>query len=124
MAILHLAYAFLPLGMLLAAFAIFLPETISPAAGIHALAVGGIGTMTLAVMVRVTLGHTGRQLHAGNAGCFVFAAILVAAAARIAYTLGVSGGEWMIHVAVCAWAAAFLGFALLFGGMLLRPKPP
>lgn len=119
--ILHVAYAFVPLGMLLAALAILMPGTVAPAAGIHAFAVGTIGTMTLAVMIRATLGHTGRELHAGRAGCFVFVAILVAAAARIAEALGVPG-DWLIHLAACAWVAAFLGFAVLYGGMLLRPR--
>lgn len=123
--VLHVAYLFVPLGMLLAALAILMPETAPPAAGIHAFGVGAIGTMTLAVMVRATLGHTGRELRAGKAGCFVFAAVLVAAAARLAEALQPGGGlpgEWLIHLAACAWAAAFLGFAALFGGMLLRPR--
>lgn len=119
--ILHVAYAFVPLGMALAALAAVRPEAVAPASGIHAFAVGAVGTMTLAVMVRATLGHTGRELRAGKAGCFVFASILVASAARIGEALGLPG-EWLIHLAACAWAAAFLGFAVLYGGMLLRPR--
>ena len=119
--ILHVAYAFVPLGMLLAALATLMPGTVASAAGIHAFAVGAIGTMTLAVMIRATLGHTGRELRAAKAGCFVFAAILVAAAARIAEALGVPG-DWLIHLAACAWVAAFLGFSVLYGGMLLGPR--
>lgn len=119
--ILHLAYAFVPLGLLLCALAIFMPGTVAPAAGLHTFGVGAIGTMTLAVMVRATLGHTGRPLHAGKAGCFVFGAILLAAAARIAAALGVPG-DWLIHLAACGWALAFLGFAGLYGRMLLRKK--
>ena len=123
--ILHVAYLFIPLGMLLAALAILAPETVTPAAGLHAFGVGAIGTMTLAVMVRATLGHTGRELRAGMAGCFVFAAVLVASAVRLAEALQLTGGlsgDWFIHLAACAWAAAFLGFAALYGGMLLRPR--
>jgi uncharacterized protein involved in response to NO len=119
--ILHVAYAFIPLGMLLAALAILYPETVAPAAAMHAFGVGAIGAMTLAVMVRATLGHTGRALRAGKAGCFVFAAILIAAAVRIAAALGVPG-DWPIHLAACAWAAAFLGFAVLYGPMIMRPR--
>lgn len=81
--ILHIAYAFVPLGMALASLAVVFPEAVVAAAGIHAFAIGAIGTMTLAVMVRATLGHTGRELRAGKAGCFVFASVLVASAARI-----------------------------------------
>lgn len=119
--ILHLAYAFVPLGMLIAALAIFLPEAIVPAAAIHAFGAGAIGTMTLAVMVRATLGHTGRDLHAGKAGGFVFAAILIAAASRIASALGLPG-ELPLDLAAYAWAAAFLGFALFYGRMMCRPR--
>ena len=119
--ILHVAYAFVPLGMALAALAAVRPETVAQAASIHAFSIGVIGTMTLAVMVRATLGHTGRELRAGKAGCFVFASVLVASAARIGEALGLPG-EWLIHLAACAWGSAFLGFAVIYGGMLLRPR--
>jgi uncharacterized protein involved in response to NO len=119
--ILHLAYAFLPLGLVLVALAILMPGTVAQAAGIHTFGVGAIGTMTLAVMVRATLGHTGQPMRAGKAGCFVFVAILAAAAARIAAALGVPG-DWLIHLAACGWASAFLGFAALYGRMLIRAK--
>lgn len=120
-AILHIGFAFVPLGMTLAGLAVFFPETVPAAAAIHAFGVGAIGAMTLAVMVRATLGHTGRALRAGRAGRFVFCIILVAALMRIAAALGLRG-DWPIHLAAGAWAAAFLGFALLYGGMLTRPR--
>lgn len=119
--ILHIAYAFVPLGMALAAAAAILPGTVTAAAGIHAFGAGAIGTMTLAIMVRATLGHTGRQLSAGGAGSFVFAAVLIAAVARIAGALGLPG-DWPMHLAATVWAVAFLGYAALYGGMLLRPR--
>lgn len=119
--ILHVAYAFVPLGLLLAALAIFLPDRVAPVAGFHALGVGAIGTMTLAVMVRATLGHTGHPLRAGKAGGLVFVAILIAAAARIAAALGLPG-DWLLPLSAAAWAIAFLGFVLLYGGMLCRPR--
>ena len=119
--ILHVAYAFVPLGLLLAALAILWPDIVAPVAGLHALGVGAIGTMTLAVMVRATLGHTGHPLRAGKAGAFVFAAILVAAVARIAAAIGLPG-EWLLHLSASAWAAAFLGYAGFYGAMLCRPR--
>jgi len=119
--ILHVAYAFVPVGLLLAALAILLPDKVAPVAGLHALGVGAIGTMTLAVMVRATLGHTGHPLRAGKAGAFVFASILIAASARIAAALGLPGNE-LLPLSAGAWAAAFLGFAVLYGGMLCGPR--
>src|SRR5690606_19752171 len=63
--VLHAAYAWLAVGYILigaAAFGWGLPAT----AGLHALTVGGIGGMILAMMTRVSLGHTGRPLHAAR----------------------------------------------------------
>jgi hypothetical protein len=62
--ILHLGYAFVPLGFLLVATSFLLPATVYPIAAIHAWTAGGIGTMTLAVMTRASLGHSGRPLTA------------------------------------------------------------
>ena len=52
--ILHVAYAFVPAGFILAALSAF--DIVAPSAGIHAWTGGAIGTMTLAVMSRATLG--------------------------------------------------------------------
>lgn len=120
--ILHLAYAFVPLGLALVALAAFFPRgTTIQAAAFHALGSGAIGVMTLAVMVRATLGHTGRRLEAGKNGIFVFAAILLAALTRI--VAAIAGTEMtLVHAAGAAWAAAFLGYCLLYGRALLSPR--
>ena len=119
--ILHLGFLWVPIGLALAGLAALAPERIAPAAAAHAFGVGAIGTMTLAVMVRATLGHTGRALKAGWRGCFVFAAILAAAAARLVHALFLPS-EWLLHLAACAWAGAFLGFAVLYGHALLTSR--
>ncbi|WP_274628614.1 NnrS family protein [Arvimicrobium flavum] len=118
--ILHLAYAFIPVGMLLIALAIVLPSTVPAAAGIHALGGGAIGAMTLAVMVRATLGHTGRALQAGRAGMFVFAAVLLGGLVRIAAAF--VPDPLLIQLAGVAWAAAFLGYAVAFAAALTQPR--
>jgi uncharacterized protein involved in response to NO len=119
--ILHLAYAFVPIGLFLVACHGLAPATVEPAAGVHALGVGAIGTMTLAVMVRATLGHTGRPLRAATTGCIVFAAILASALARILAALGFAG-PWLMELAGGLWAAAFLAFVLFYGAMVLGPR--
>lgn len=58
---LHLGYAFSSIGLLLIGTAIFLPEWRS--LGTHLLAVGGIGLLTVSMMTRTALGHTGRPLY-------------------------------------------------------------
>ncbi len=119
--ILHAAYAFLPLGFLLAGLAVLDPDLVPPAAGFHAFGAGAIGAMTLAVMVRATLGHTGRPLQADLAGMAIFASVLLAACLRLAAVCFPAAG-FLIDLSGLAWAFAFLFFAVRFGGMLLRPK--
>lgn len=118
--ILHVAYAFVPLGLALLSASFFFPGIVPVAAGLHALGAGAIGSMTLAVMARATLGHTGRQLRAGRLTTFAFAAILVAALSRV---LGVFvPDEAIINLAGAAWVLAHAGFLLTYGVALTTPK--
>lgn len=118
--VLHLAYAFVPTGFVLIALSILLPGTVPTAAGFHALGGGAIGAMTLSVMARATLGHTGRRLKAGYGTLFIFAAILAAAVIRIAAAFATNA--LLIEFAGAAWAVAFLGFAAVYGPALIRPR--
>ena len=119
--VLHVAYVFVPIGFALAGLAALLPNAVPPAAGLHAFGTGAIGAMTLAVMARATLGHTGRELHASNATCLVFSAVVVSALLRIAYAF-MPGATALLHASAASWTLAFLGYAALYGGMLVRPR--
>lgn len=119
--ILHVAYGFVPLGLLLAGVAALAPETVPPAAAIHAFGAGAIGAMTLAVMIRATLGHTGRMLKAGFAGSAIFVAVILAALLRLAAVCLPTIG-FLIELSAASWIFAFLFYALRFGGMLMRPR--
>ncbi|WP_265519329.1 NnrS family protein [Nitratireductor luteus] len=121
-AVLHLAYAFVPLGLGLLSLAIFAPGVFPVAAGMHALGGGAVGAMTLSVMVRATLGHTGRALEAGPGALSVFAAVFSGALLRI---LAAFDPEMLwISLAGLAWASAFLGFAGIYGRALMSPRRP
>lgn len=113
LALLHVGFLWVPIGLLIAGLAAPMPDRLAPAAAIHAFGVRAIGTMTLAVMVRATLGHTARSLVAGWRGSLLFAAILLAALARVAHAL-FWPDEALLHLSATAWIAAFLAFALLF----------
>ena len=119
--ILHLAYSLVPVGFLLAAAAVVFPDAVSAAAGYHAFGAGAIGAMTLAVMVRATRGHTGRELVAGKGGVAIFAAVLLAALTRIVAAVGFPEIS-LIHLSGTLWSAAFLGFALLHGKALVTRR--
>lgn len=119
--ILHVGFACVPIGLFLAGLATLAPTLVPPAAGLHALGVGAIGTMTLAVMTRATLGHTGRDLKAGAGTCLIYIAVLLAALARVCAAFA-PGEPMLLHISAGLWAAAFLGFAALYGPMVLRPR--
>jgi len=114
--ILHLGYAFVPSGFLLNALAGI--GVLPPSAGVHAWMTGAAGIMTLAVMTRASLGHTGQALTASPATQVIYVAIIVAALARVAAVVLPAHGDALLHVAACGWIVAFLGFAIAFGPLL------
>ncbi len=114
--ILHVAYAFVPAGFLLAALSAV--DLVAPSAGIHAWTGGAVGSMTIAVMTRATLGHTGQALSASVATQFVYASIVVAALARVCASLEPAHSVPLLTIAGIAWAAAFLGFAFAYAPLL------
>jgi len=114
--ILHVGYAFVPSGFILNAMAGF--GLLPPSAGIHAWMTGAAGIMTLAVMTRASLGHTGQALTASPATQVIYVAIIVAALARVAAVVLPAQGDALLHVAACGWIVAFLGFAIAFGPLL------
>jgi uncharacterized protein involved in response to NO len=118
--ILHVGYAFVPLGFLLGGLSAF--DIVAPSTGIHSWTAGAIGIMTLAVMSRASLGHTGRPLVASPALQAVYVAVLIAALARVCAALHPAWDGPLLHVAVFTWSAAFLGFAALYAPLLVLRK--
>ena len=118
--ILHIAYAFIAAGFLLTAAGAV--GWVAESAGVHAWAVGAVGTMTLAVMTRASLGHTGHALTASTLTRALYLAVIIAAFARVAAALEPMWSLPLLHVAAFAWAVAFLGFAVGYGPMLCRAR--
>ena len=118
--VLHVAYAFVPAGFLLAALSAL--DLVAPSAGIHAWTGGAIGSMTIGVMTRASLGHTGQALSASTATQLVYVSIVVAALARVCAALEPAHATPLLMVAGAAWAAAFLGFALAYAPLLCRSR--
>src|SRR5205814_1639227 len=105
-------------GFLLAGLAAF--DLVPAAAGIHAWAGGAVGTMTLAVMTRASLGHTGRALTASAMTQAIYAAVVLATLSRIGAALEPAHGLPLLAAAAALWAAAFLGFGAAYGPILVR----
>ena len=123
--ILHVGYAFVPLGFLLAGAAAI--DFVPADTGTHAWMVGAAGTMTLAVMTRASLGHTGNALNASAVTQTIYAAVVIAALARICSSLEPAWSDQLLHVAAFAWSVAYFGFAASYGPMLVgaqRAKAP
>ena len=113
--ILHVAYGFVPLGLLLTGLAGL--GMMPAAAGIHAFA-GAIATMTLAVMTRASLGHTGHALHASYPTQAIYAAIVLSALSRICAALRPEEAVVLLVLSGALWVAAFAGFGLAYGAIL------
>jgi uncharacterized protein involved in response to NO len=120
--VLHLGYAWLVAGlawkglMTLLAFA-------PPSEGLHGLAVGTIGTMTLAVMSRAALGHTGRPLRASQ--WVVASYVLVSAAALVRLLVPFLRAELYLTallVSALLWTTAFTIFSGVYAPVLTRPR--
>jgi uncharacterized protein involved in response to NO len=118
---LHIGFAFVPLGFALVALAIARPDLVAPTGALHAWTVGAIGVMSLAVMTRASLGHTGQPLTATRPIQAIYAAAALSAIARIAAAFDVLR-EPMLHTSATLWVLAFSGFIAVYAPLLLRAK--
>jgi uncharacterized protein involved in response to NO len=120
--ILHVGYAFVPLGALILSFSILWPQIVPASGALHAWTTGAMGIMTLAVMTRATLGHTGREVVSTPATIAIYGAMLVATLARITAPLLPAIYYQALLVAGIAWLLAFGIFLVFYGPMLLGAK--
>ncbi len=119
---LHLGYAWLPIG--LAALALAYGSGILPeSAALHALAVGGVGGMTLAVMTRAALGHSGRALVVARPIAWAYGMVALAAALRV-FAPALVPGLYMTWIlgAGAVWTLAFLIYLAVYWPVLTGPQ--
>lgn len=121
--VLHAGYAFIPLGALALGCSALWPDSFGLAAAQHIWMAGAIGLMTLAVMTRASLGHTGRDLQAGFGTVAIYIAIVVSVAARLCAGIWPAQASLLYPVSGVFWILAFGGFAMLYAGLLMRQKP-
>ncbi len=94
-----------------------------PGASIHLFTIGGIGVFTIGMMVRVSLGHTGRALRAQPAHVVAFVAIVAAAVMRpAAVSVGGDAARWLMLGSGGAWLVAFASIAMSLAPLLLTPR--
>lgn len=119
--VLHVGYAWLVTGV--AALGLATLDAAFPlSAAIHALTVGAIGTMILAVMTRATRGHTGRVLTADGPTALIYVLVGLATAARITAAFATQTYLYWLFAAGCLWIGAYGLFALRYVPLLLHPR--
>ncbi|MCP5411415.1 MAG: NnrS family protein [Alphaproteobacteria bacterium] len=120
--VLHLGYGWLVVALILKAAALPSGATIA-GKWLHAFTVGTVGTMTLAVMSRAALGHSGRPLAAPWPMPLAYLAISGAAIARVfGPPLSPDGYDQVIAGAGCLWITAFAIYLWIYAPILLLPR--
>ena len=119
--ILHVGYAWVPIGLALLSAGDF-GAPIPRSAAVHSLTAGAMATMILAVMSRATLGHTGRELRASALTQVAYLLITGGAALRVAASLGVLDYRVGMDVAGGAWMGAFVLFLVVYGPILMTKR--
>ena len=119
--ILHLGYGWLAMSMLILGGAI-LGLGLQTTDAVHALTTGAVGAMTLAIMTRASLGHTGRPRHAGQMADLIYILVNLGAVLRVFGPATPLSTPLVLSLSAMAWGGAYLLFALVYGPFLLRPS--
>jgi uncharacterized protein involved in response to NO len=120
--ILYTGYGWVVVGFALDALSA--AAIVSPQLAVHAFTTGAVGALTLGMMARVSLGHTGRPLHAPRPVVAAFALVNVAALLRV-FAAWWLPGQWYVSLIVAsgaAWVAAFALFLGVYTPILTRPR--
>ncbi len=127
MRMLHLGFAWLGASLLLAGGAHLMQgwsgQPVLPLAPLHALAMGCLGSLLLAMVTRVSAGHGGRPQAADNLTWALFWVLQAATVLRIAGSVPFTSGQWLLAGAAVLWTAAVLAWALRLAGWYGRTRP-
>ncbi len=121
--ILHIGYLWLPVWFALTALAILTPDAIDASSALHALTAGAIGTMTIAVMTRAILGHSGRPLAADRVTTLIYLAVVAGGVLRILATSLPFDELSTMTLGGLLWTAGFALFVLSYGPICWSPSP-
>jgi len=119
--VLHSSYLWLPVAYTLLGCAVF-GWLFTPTAALHALTMGAIGSMVLAVTTRVALGHTGRPLQAARLTVLAYWLLMLAVLVRVLGPLSGQGYLMMIDISAMGWILAFALFTWVYWPILSRPR--
>lgn len=120
--ILHIGYGWLAFALLAMGVAILAPQVIEPRAALHALTAGAIGTMTVAIMTRATLGHTGRALVTDRGTRAIYLLVSLGALLRVAAPSLPFDYTQAVSIAGALWSAGFIVFSVKYGRYLTSSR--
>ena len=119
--ILYVGYGWIVIGFILTALSAY--AWVSGTLALHAFTVGGIGVLTLGMMARVSLGHTGRALRASNTMAIAFVLINLAALLRVLLPLALPNWyNFLVYGSTLSWLAAFSLFMFVYAPILTTPR--
>lgn len=119
--VLYVGYGWIIAGFVLTALAAY--SVVLPSLALHAFTIGGIGVLTLGMMARVSLGHTGRALRASNAIAVAFVLINLTAVSRA--LLPIALPDWynaLVYGSTLCWLAAFALFVFVYMPILTSAR--
>jgi uncharacterized protein involved in response to NO len=118
--ILHLSYAWIPIGLLLLALSAMSTDIgVAPALFIHALGAGAVGGTIIGMITRTARGHSGRPLQVGRAETAAYLLVHIGAAIRVFGPLAAPAHYGILLVAAAvAWSTAFLIYLIVYWPML------
>ena len=123
--VLFIGFAWLPMATMLysvqSLWYVATGQFVLGRAPVHALLVGCFGSLLVAMVTRVTQGHSGRLLELGRVAGFAFIAVQVTAVLRIAAEFAPDSLLWQA-VAACGWLAAFAPWVVRNAGIYLAPR--
>jgi uncharacterized protein involved in response to NO len=120
--ILHVAYLWVVIYLLLRGLAAF--DRVPVSLALHGLTIGVIGSATIGMMARTSLGHTGRPLTAGGLELACFVLVQCAAVSRVGGGMLADGAAyfWSVILAGACWSAAFILFTAGYWPIWSRPR--
>lgn len=110
------------MGLSLQGLAILAPSVVPAASGLHAITAGAFGVMTLAVMTRASLGHTGQKLAATPRISAIYILVNLAALVRVAAPFLPEHYTVLLALSAALWSGAFGWFVFVYAPLLLRPR--
>lgn len=120
--ILHVSYAWIPIGLLLLGLAT-LTGAVPAVLADHALSVGAVGGMILGMITRTARGHTGRPLRAGPVEVVAYTLVPLAAAVRVLLPIAwPQAYRPALLASGVLWSAAFLLYLLVYVPMLTKAR--